>query len=115
MVHFKSLLNFLFQENAWIQDISIKHQESRIPVNGIAQPLLDPSEQLCYELKFLLFLVSAISTLLNHFPFQPIFCDASLNHNEQARKLQATLVRNYHRPTRWRGWSVELLALGVGD
>ena len=34
----------------------------------------------------------------------------NMNHEKQARKLQATLVRNYHRPTRWRGWSVELLA-----
>ena len=29
---------------------------------------------------------------------------------QQARKLQATLVRNYDRPTHWQGWSVELLA-----
>ena len=29
---------------------------------------------------------------------------------EQARKLQATLVRNYRLLTHWRGWSVELLA-----
>ena len=26
---------------------------------------------------------------------------------EQARKLQATLVRNYESPTDWQGWSVE--------
>ena len=29
---------------------------------------------------------------------------------KQARKLQATLVWNYDPLTRWRGWSVELLA-----
>jgi len=29
---------------------------------------------------------------------------------QQARKLQATLVWNYYWLTRWRGWSVELLA-----
>ena len=38
----------------------------------------------------------------------------SSNYIKQARKLQATLVRNYelltHLLTHWRGWSVELLA-----
>ena len=32
------------------------------------------------------------------------------NSLQQARKLQATLVRNYDLITRWRGWGVELLA-----
>ena len=31
-------------------------------------------------------------------------------HLKQARKLQATLVRNYESLTYWRGWGVELLA-----
>ena len=42
-VHFKNFLHQLFQENVCIQDIPIKHQESRILVKrqDLAQPLND--------------------------------------------------------------------------
>ena len=34
--------------------------------------------------------------------------DAYKTQEKQARKLQATLVRNYYRPSDWQGWDVEL-------
>ena len=49
-VHFKNFLNQLFQENVCIQDIPIKHQESRILVKqqDLAQPLGDDDSSLSF-------------------------------------------------------------------